>query len=60
MNMLLLLVPISLILLGIAIAAFVWAVRCGQFDALDTPALDVLVDDVAKERKSDPCSTGLH
>lgn len=45
MNILLLLVPISLLLLGVAIWAFVWAVRRGQFDDLDTPALDILVDD---------------
>ena len=45
MRILLLLVPISLVLLGIAIWAFVWAVRRGQFDDLDTPALDILADD---------------
>ena len=45
MNILLVLVPISLILLGRAIAAFAWAVRKGQYDDLDTPALDILVDD---------------
>jgi len=45
MNILLLLVPISLVLLGIAIGAFVWAVRRGQFDDLDTPAIDILRDD---------------
>ncbi|WP_160170672.1 cbb3-type cytochrome oxidase assembly protein CcoS [Luteimonas huabeiensis] len=39
------LLPISLLLLGVAIGAFVWAVRRGQFDDLDTPALDVLVDE---------------
>lgn len=44
MNILLALVPISLILLGLAIYAFVWAVRNGQYDDLDTPALDILVD----------------
>lgn len=45
MNILLLLVPISVVLLGIAIGAFVWAVRRGQFDDLDTPAIDILRDD---------------
>ncbi|HEY0504903.1 MAG TPA: cbb3-type cytochrome oxidase assembly protein CcoS [Lysobacter sp.] len=47
MTILLLLVPISLVLLGIAIWFFVWAVRRGQFDDLDTPALDILRDDPA-------------
>lgn len=45
MNSLLVLVPISLVLLGIAIAAFVWAVKRGQFDDLDTPPLDILRDE---------------
>ena len=45
MNALLLLIPLSLVLLVLAIWAFVWAVRRGQFDDLDTPALDILVDD---------------
>lgn len=45
MNILLALIPISLVLLGVAIAAFVWAVRRGQFDDLDTPALDILIDE---------------
>ena len=45
MNILLFLIPISIALLGVAIAAFVWAVHRGQFDDLDTAALDILVDD---------------
>ena len=45
MKVLLVLVPISIVLLGVAIWAFAWAVRKGQFDDLDTPALDILADD---------------
>jgi len=44
MTILLLLIPLSLVLLGVAVWAFVWAVRRGQFDDLDTPALDILSD----------------
>jgi cbb3-type cytochrome oxidase maturation protein len=44
-NILLALIPISLLLLGAAIWAFVWAVKGGQYDDLDTPPLDILVDD---------------
>ena len=44
MNILLLLVPLSLMLLVVIIGAFIWAVRNGQFDDLDTPPLDVLAD----------------
>ncbi len=47
MNALLLLIPLSLMLLVAAVWAFVWAVRRGQFDDLDTPALDILQDDPA-------------
>lgn len=47
MNILLALVPISLVLLGLAIWAFVWAVRRGQFDDLETPALDILAENEA-------------
>ena len=45
MIILLLLIPLSLLLLVAAIWAFVWAVRRGQFDDLDTPAIDILQDD---------------
>lgn len=45
MSILLALIPISLVLLGIAVAAFIWAVKRGQFDDMDTPALDILRDD---------------
>ena len=45
MSILLLLIPLSLLLLGAAIWAFAWAVRRGQFEDLDTPALDILCDD---------------
>ena len=47
MIILLVLIPLSLVLLAAAIGAFVWAVRKGQFDDMDTPALDILHDDVA-------------
>ena len=45
MNILLLLIPLSLLLLVAAIWAFVWAVKRGQFDDLDTPAIDILRED---------------
>jgi cbb3-type cytochrome oxidase maturation protein len=45
MSMLFALIPIAVALLVIAIAAFFWAVRTGQFDDLDTPALRVLLHD---------------
>ncbi len=42
MSMLLILIPLSLVLIGIAVWAFIWAVGSGQFDDLETPAWDIL------------------
>jgi cbb3-type cytochrome oxidase maturation protein len=42
---LLILIPVSLILLGVAVGAFFWAVNRGQFDDLDTPPLRILEED---------------
>lgn len=55
MNVLLFLIPISIVLLLIGIAAFFWAVRRDQFDNLDAAALDILTDDSRPEpdKKSD-------
>jgi cbb3-type cytochrome oxidase maturation protein len=33
------------------VAAFIWAVRRGQFDDLDTPAVRILHDEEEEERK---------
>ena len=45
MSIIFVLIPVGLVLLAIAIAAFFWAVRSGQFDDLDSPALRILSDD---------------
>lgn len=45
MNILLFLIPVSVVLLGIAVWAFRWAVRQGQFENLDAAAIDILRDD---------------
>ena len=45
MIILLLLIPLSLMLLAVAMAAFAWAVRAGQFDDMESPAIDILRDD---------------
>ena len=47
MNILLALIPVSLLLLGLAIWAFLWAVRGGQYDDLDSPSIDILRKDSA-------------
>ncbi|MEN1959762.1 cbb3-type cytochrome oxidase assembly protein CcoS [Luteimonas sp. MJ246] len=45
MNVLLFLIPVSIVLLAIAVWAFRWAVRKGQFENLDAAAIDILRDD---------------
>ncbi|MDJ0927848.1 MAG: cbb3-type cytochrome oxidase assembly protein CcoS [Gammaproteobacteria bacterium] len=48
MNIIFYLIPLGLVLLAVAVAAFFWAVRSGQFDDLETPAYRVLMDDDSK------------
>lgn len=45
MNILWLLIPLALVLLGVFVALFFWAARDGQFDDLDSPAISVVLDD---------------
>jgi cbb3-type cytochrome oxidase maturation protein len=45
MDIIYILVPLSLVLLSIAIAIFFWAVKSGQFDDMDSPAHRILFDD---------------
>lgn len=52
MNILLLLIPLSLVFLAGAVWAFFWAVNHDQFDDMDTPALLPLAD--AAERETPP------
>ena len=44
MNVLLVMIPLSLVLLAGAVAAFFWAVDHDQFDDMDAPALLPLDD----------------
>jgi cbb3-type cytochrome oxidase maturation protein len=37
--------PAAMLLAGAAVVAFMWAVRQGQFDDLDTPAIRVAQDE---------------
>jgi len=46
MKMVFLVLPLALVLAAVAVYAFVWAARSGQYDDLDTPARRMLHDDV--------------
>ena len=45
MTSLLILLPVSLVLLGLAVATLAWAARSGQFEDLDAASVDPLGDD---------------
>lgn len=50
MSVMYILLPLALIFAGIFVAAFIWAVRQGQLDDLETPAARMLFDDDAPAR----------
>lgn len=45
MNILLVLIPVSLVFLLIAIGIFIWALRNKQFENLESAALDILASE---------------
>ncbi len=54
MNIFFLLIGVSLFAALIFLAAFIWAVRNGQFDDNDTPARRMLFDDDSIEGDENP------
>lgn len=53
MSILYLLIPLSLILLGLAVWAFFWAVKHDQFEDLEGPAYRILFDEDDNDRPKD-------
>lgn len=45
MESLYLLIPLSLIFIGLAVAVFFWAVKSGQYDDLEREGENILFDD---------------
>ena len=45
MNVLVILIPVSLCLGGLGLAAFLWTLRSGQYDDADGAAARVLLED---------------
>jgi cbb3-type cytochrome oxidase maturation protein len=45
MTVLFIVLPLALIIAGGAVIAFIWSVKRGQFDDLDTPPHRILHDD---------------
>lgn len=48
MSIIYLLIPLSIILVGVAVWALIWAVRSGQFDDLESQGWNVVLDDDSK------------
>ena len=47
MNIIFVLIPLSFVLVALAVWAFFWSVNHSQFDDLDTPALIPLSDETS-------------
>jgi cbb3-type cytochrome oxidase maturation protein len=45
MSLVSVLIPVTMLLVGFGLWAFFWAVRTGQFDDLDIPGWEILLDD---------------
>jgi cbb3-type cytochrome oxidase maturation protein len=59
MTVLFVVLPLAVVLSGLAAVAFVWATRRGQFDDLDTPAVRLLTDDLLEtSRRAEPSQPG--
>ena len=48
MNVVYLLIPLALMLLGVAAWALIWAIRTGQFEDLESQGWSVVLDDDEK------------
>jgi len=59
MTVLLFLIPIALLLGGLGLGGFLWAMRSGQFDDLDGAAQRILFDDAPAERAPPPTDVDL-
>ena len=46
-------IPVAMVIVGLAIWLFFWAVNSGQFDDLDSPAHRILFDDTLPDNKGE-------
>lgn len=54
MSVIFLVLPLALLVVLAAVAAFAWAARRGQFDDLTTPAIRMLHDDEERKQAQPP------
>ena len=45
MSVIYIVLPLAIVLAAAALGAFIWAVKGGQFDDIDTPSVRILHDD---------------
>ena len=45
MSVIFIVLPLALVIVAVAVGAFVWATKRGQFDDLETPAIRAVHDD---------------
>ena len=53
MDIIFVLLPISLLIALVALGAYIWSVRSGQFDDLDSPAVRAIMDDPPQKKLED-------
>ena len=53
MDILILLIPLSLLLVGVIAWVMLWAAKSGQFDDLEGPAHSIIMDDDSPPRHND-------
>lgn len=61
MEVLFIVFPLALLIAAVSVAAFIWAVRRGQMDDLETPAIRMLHDDeedVVERKPEDEAADG--
>ena len=58
MSVVFIVLPLAIIVVMIAVGAYIWSARGGQFDDLDTPAMRMLHDDEGPKKIEPPSSDG--
>lgn len=53
MSIIYVLIPLAIVIVGIAVSIFFWAVRSNQFDDLDRQGYSILFDDDIKQKDND-------
>ena len=51
MDIIYILIPLSILIIGIAVGVLFWAIKSGQFDDMDSPAHRILFDDDEHRKK---------